>query len=60
MNIFNEYTEATRNATMNAMDTQRPFSWLSNREVQEGAYIRHTQHVFHIYKMPRLLLGKFA
>lgn len=60
MNIFNEYTDQTRAATSAAMDQQRPFSWLSNREVQHGVYIRHTQHVFHIYKMPRLLLGKFA
>lgn len=41
----------TIQATVLAMEHQKPFSWIKTRDVQAGVYIKHTQQFFQTYRM---------
>lgn len=42
--------QITANATAEAMDQQRAFSWLKTHDVQAGVYLCYTQEWFQTYK----------
>ncbi|MCW2764022.1 MAG: hypothetical protein JWR85_4223 [Marmoricola sp.] len=44
-------------ATVRAMESQIPFSWLRNRKVQAGVYLDYSQEFFHQYKLPAVFVG---